>query len=153
LSWELFSVANRFLFVKQLITSLFLFIFFVCGSQTTTVELDVKGISELNGNLMIAVYSNSSNFPNFGQGEINLTEQVDAFSMRISVPHLKLGESYAIAVFHDVNLSKSLDKNLMGMPVEKYGFSNDVRGMLGPPNFNEAKFEIVKDQRISITID
>ena len=32
-----------------------------------------------------------------------------------------------------------MDLNLIGLPKEPYGFSNDVMGAFGPPDFDEAK--------------
>lgn len=47
--------------------------------------------------------------------------------------------SYAVKVFHDANSNEKLDIGLMG-PKEKYGFSNNVFGFMGPPAFEDAKF-------------
>jgi uncharacterized protein (DUF2141 family) len=39
---------------------------------------------------------------------------------------------YAIILFHDENGNGKLDRNALGVPTEPYGFSNNVRGFLGP---------------------
>jgi len=48
--------------------------------------------------------------------------------------------SYALAVFHDLNANEVLDKNVVGMPAEPYGFSNNARNAIGPPSIREATF-------------
>jgi uncharacterized protein (DUF2141 family) len=48
--------------------------------------------------------------------------------------------TYAMAVVHDENMNGKLDTNWLGVPTEGYGFSNDARGVLGPPPFSEASF-------------
>ena len=48
--------------------------------------------------------------------------------------------TYAIAVIHDENMNGKLDYNLLGVPKEGYGFSNDAKGMIGAPSFSAASF-------------
>ena len=61
--------------------------------------------------------------------------------MTVIVPDLPPGR-YAVAAYVDDNRNGMQDKNLLGVPKEKYGFSNDVRGTFGPPDFAEAAFDI-----------
>ena len=39
--------------------------------------------------------------------------------------------TYALAVIHDENMNGKLDTNWLGIPKEGYGFSNDVKALLG----------------------
>jgi uncharacterized protein (DUF2141 family) len=45
--------------------------------------------------------------------------------------------SYAVAAYHDENNNDKLDKAFTGIPNEKYGFSNNVRGIFGPPDLSD----------------
>jgi uncharacterized protein (DUF2141 family) len=54
---------------------------------------------------------------------------------------------YAIILFHDENGNGKLDKNALGVPTEPYGFSNNVRGFLGPPSFEEAVMKVNADDK------
>ena len=47
---------------------------------------------------------------------------------------------YALAVIHDENMNGKLDTNMLGIPTEGYGFSNDVTGLFGAPAFSAASF-------------
>jgi uncharacterized protein (DUF2141 family) len=49
---------------------------------------------------------------------------------------------YGVAVFHDENSNGKMDKNVLGIPLEPYGFSNNVRITFGPPKWEEAKFTV-----------
>jgi uncharacterized protein (DUF2141 family) len=49
--------------------------------------------------------------------------------------------TYALAVFHDENMNGKLDTNWLGIPKEGYGFSNDVKPLLGTPPFSAASFK------------
>jgi uncharacterized protein (DUF2141 family) len=48
--------------------------------------------------------------------------------------------TYALSAFHDKNGNGKLDTNFVGMPVEDYCASNDARGFMGPPSFEDSKF-------------
>jgi len=47
---------------------------------------------------------------------------------------------YALSAFHDKNNNGKLDTNLLSIPTEDYGASNNARGTFGPPSFDDAKF-------------
>ena len=51
---------------------------------------------------------------------------------------------YALMVIHDENGNGTLDTNLVGMPVEGYGFSNNPR-VMRKPTFDEAAFDVGVD--------
>jgi len=48
--------------------------------------------------------------------------------------------TYGISAFHDQNSNGKLDTNFLGMPIEDYCASNNARGVLGPPSFEDSKF-------------
>ena len=49
--------------------------------------------------------------------------------------------SYALAVIHDENGNGRLDK-FMGIPREGFGFSRNPRIRMGPPRFDEVRFDV-----------
>jgi uncharacterized protein (DUF2141 family) len=48
--------------------------------------------------------------------------------------------TYAVACFHDENKNGKLDTGLFGVPSEGTVASNNAKGFMGPPSFNDAKF-------------
>jgi uncharacterized protein (DUF2141 family) len=59
---------------------------------------------------------------------------------------------YAVSAFHDLNSNNKLDKNLVGLPTEKYGFSNNARGTFGPPALSDQLISLSEARTISITL-
>ncbi len=59
---------------------------------------------------------------------------------------------YAIKSFADENGNARLDTNIVGMPVERYGFSNNARGRMGPPPFDAAAVEVDADSSITFQL-
>ena len=41
---------------------------------------------------------------------------------------------------------------LLGLPTERYGFSNDARGRMGPPGFDAAAVPLDADHSITIRL-
>ena len=49
---------------------------------------------------------------------------------------------YAVMAYHDRDGDGRLDTLPVGLPTEPYGFSNNSRGVFGPPKWNAAVFEL-----------
>lgn len=60
---------------------------------------------------------------------------------------------YALSAMHDENGSGKLDRNLVGLPTERYGFSRGARGAFGPPAFDAAAFELTGDTALTLTLE
>ncbi len=53
--------------------------------------------------------------------------------------------TYAAQAFQDENDNGKIDRNLIGLPEEGIGFSNDAPMRFGPPSFDEAAFGLGPD--------
>jgi len=60
--------------------------------------------------------------------------------------------TYALAIVHDENMNGKLDTNVLGIPKEGYGFSNDAKALLGAPSFSAASFPY-NGENLDLTID
>ncbi|MEJ0068950.1 MAG: DUF2141 domain-containing protein [Pseudomonadota bacterium] len=58
---------------------------------------------------------------------------------------------YAVVAYHDENANRELDVNGLGMPKERFGFSNDPPLLLGPPLFKDSAFEVA-DKAVDVKI-
>lgn len=60
---------------------------------------------------------------------------------------------YALAMFLDENGNGRLDKNFLGIPSEKYGFSGTRQPLFRAPHFDEAVIRLTSEQRtVSISL-
>ncbi len=59
---------------------------------------------------------------------------------------------YAVSIFQDTNNNGRLDKNFLGIPTEKYGFSNNIKPLFRGANFEESKFILNSDKNLTIDI-
>ena len=53
--------------------------------------------------------------------------------------------TYAVQYYHDINSNGKLDTGSFGIPEEGYGSSNDARGFMGPPDFDDMIFKLNED--------
>jgi len=61
---------------------------------------------------------------------------------------------YAIKVLHDENQNSELDTDFLGIPSERYGYSNNASGWFGPPSWEKAKFLLNQEvMKIEIEVD
>ena len=73
--------------------------------------------------------------------------------VNLTIENLAFG-NYAIRVFHDENGNGKLDTNILGIPSENYGYSNDASGWFGPPSWENAVFRLDEvDMTIRILVD
>lgn len=59
----------------------------------------------------------------------------------ILVPNVPKG-TWAVLAYQDENGNGALDRNLLGIPKENYGFSRDAASKFGPPGFDDAAIEV-----------
>jgi uncharacterized protein (DUF2141 family) len=59
--------------------------------------------------------------------------------------------TYAVAAFHDENGNGKLDRGMFGIPKEGVAASNDARGHMGPPKWDDAKF-VYKGELLQLRI-
>ncbi len=57
---------------------------------------------------------------------------------------------YAIKYIHDENEDGKMNTNFMGIPKEGFGFANDARGSMGPPDFEKTTFKLSKDLEMTL---
>ena len=99
--------------------------------------------------MQIGLYNNAKDFPKVGKEYKRLYFKVTNWKMSYSIKNLTKGK-YAVAIFYDKNSDKVCNRNFMGIPTEKYGFSNDIKPVLSAPSFEDT--QIVLDQNKTLHI-
>jgi uncharacterized protein (DUF2141 family) len=108
------------------------------------LQVVVSGFRSAEGEVAIALFGTSEDYEQQSNAVREAWLDVDGEEVVWSVPDLPPGY-YAVVAFHDENGNRELDVRFFGLPKEPFGFSNDARGMFGPPRFDAAKFEIRAD--------
>jgi len=139
---------------------IFVFLFILLGSiafsahspieKQVTLRVLVKNIKQQKGQVMVALFDNKDSF--LEDDFLSKSAKVGAGDSVIVVFEGVPVGKYAASVFHDKNSNGELDTNLIGIPKEGFGFSNDAKGFMGPPSFENAMFELSSDLEIEMSI-
>lgn len=101
--------------------------------------------------IYIAVYNKASDFGNPHKAYKKVVlKPAPGNTQSVTVTDLPTGD-YAIAVYHDYNENRKIDKNLFGIPTEPFAFSNNVRPVVSAPSFKDCLIKL-GDKDLSVSI-
>lgn len=119
--------------------------------QNTLLILEVSNIKSVRGNLVVSIYDKKENFLEKGFEFKKMIHSVDGPAMTFKIEGLPLRE-YSIATFHDENADGDCNLNFLGVPIEGYGFSNNLRPIFSAPKFEKTKFDLRHNQQLHIRL-
>ncbi len=120
------------------------------AAATADLTIHVTNISKPEGEIAWVLFDNEAGYKADSEPVLSLRRRVDGESMRVTVHDLPAGE-YAVKLYHDANRNGELDANMIGIPTEGYGFSNNA-GRFGPPSFEDAAVVLEEDAEIEIRV-
>lgn len=104
------------------------------------IRVEIGGLRNDKGQVMCALFSSARDFPKNGDKAIaQAKSEISQGHATCEFSGIAPGR-YAVSVFHDENSNGKMDTNFMGIPREGVGASNNARGHLGPPKFEDAAF-------------
>jgi uncharacterized protein (DUF2141 family) len=107
------------------------------------LSLSVADGPTANATLYVALYSDAASYAD-SKAVASQTAPMQDGKARLVFAGLAPGR-YALRAFADENGNGKLDTNLMGMPIERYGFSNDAKGNRAAPDFEAAAIAVDAD--------
>ncbi|WPP50857.1 DUF2141 domain-containing protein [Catalinimonas niigatensis] len=123
------------------------------NKETASVTVVVNGIESKEGSIQIAFFSTKASFPDEKPYKANKLSLNESGEVTLIFKDIPFGE-YALAVYQDKNDNDKLDTNLVGIPKEPYGFSNNHNPKFSRPNYDEAKVEIRQaSQTLNVKIE
>ena len=123
------------------------------ATLSSNLTVEVEGLSNTKGQVCFSLFSSGKGFPNSKDDAVN-TQCVKVTDKLLEVTFDNLEpKTYAVAVFWDDNEDEELNRNFLGIPTEKFGFSSNPVITTGPPKFGESAILVVgKNTRISIQL-
>ena len=112
------------------------------------LTVEIAGVDAGKGEIIVALFDRPELFPNTPF----LSQRRPAGSGKVVVVFndVPVG-SYAASAFLDENGNGRIDRNLIGLPIERYGFSRNAVGRRAAPAFEDAKI-VLGDERQSIIL-
>lgn len=111
------------------------------------LTLEVHDVENVKGHLYVAIYNSKETFMKKPLAAF----RIDVKDKVLSIPCQGLpAGTYAISAFQDENANGKMDTAAFGLPTEKFGFSNDAEGVMGPPSYEKCSFTFAEDMTLVI---
>lgn len=138
----------KYICIRKIFSALLFSGLFAMNANAHELILKVDKITKPKGVMMIAVYNSAdgynSNTSTFSGEKVAITQN----TLSVNLGDVPAGD-YAIKLYQDENENGEIDKNILGIPTEGYGFSNNS-GSMGQPSFEKAKFSVAGKTLITI---
>lgn len=106
----------------------------------TRLFVNVSGVRNAQGLIAVTLYADDRKKFLAKRGSLYVGRvPAQAGSTRVCI-HLPRPGTYAIAVYHDEDANRKLNRKGIGTPAEGYGFSNNASTVFGLPNFSSVRF-------------
>ena len=157
----MFSSIKYFGIINSLIIVLIIVLLFILspnnfsrdsiGVELGSLTVKVTGFANDEGECWFALNNSEEIYESEDTVFIGKILPIKNGTVTISIDSLIYG-IYAIKVFHDENSNGELDSDILGIPSEKYGFSNNASGWFGPPSWEKSRF-IFNNKELTIEIE
>tara|TARA_B100001245_G_scaffold236177_1_gene226040 strand:+ start:14 stop:463 length:450 start_codon:yes stop_codon:yes gene_type:complete len=145
---------------KKILSLPFFIIFLLTPVKADNLIINIHSEEEM-GSIIVGVYSTKEK-EFFGKTKVNMKGNPEHVyvgakgilrnykaSISFNIP---FGD-YAVVSYLDKDNNDVLTGNFLGMPKEPFGFSNNVRGKLGPPKWKDVLFNFSNaNQEITINL-
>ena len=124
--------------MKKIILGLTMLVFSTIASAQVMAKLKIEGVEKNGGKIYISIFNSETTYK---VREAYLTFTLDSKN-EIIIKDLTLPTGqYVFSIYQDGNGNEKLDTNLIGIPKEKYGFTN-YDGKSAPGGFNRHKVQV-----------
>lgn len=112
-----------------------------CAADAGEIRAHFVGCPNTKGLVKCAIYNSADGFPtNRSKITQSAAGPISGDRAVCTFKGLPPG-TYAIAAFQDEDGTGEMRKNMIGIPQEVYGFSNDARATFSAPSFDAAAFK------------
>jgi uncharacterized protein (DUF2141 family) len=124
--------------MRMLVFLMAIFAISICTSAQIGISLKIEGAENNGGKIYVSVFNSESTY--------KAREVYESFSLNADNEtvtkdlNLPAGQ-YLFSIYQDSKGNGKLDTNLIGIPREKFGFSN-YEGKSAPGSFNRHRIEI-----------
>jgi uncharacterized protein (DUF2141 family) len=105
------------------------------------IKVEITGLRNKNGQLVCSLWPGPEGFPRDDSHILkHVTAPIKNASGECVFPGPFPAGDYAVTLFHDEDGSGKFKSNMIGYPLEGYGFSNNVVPQFRAPTFDQCKF-------------
>ncbi|MDX2142900.1 MAG: DUF2141 domain-containing protein [Rhodospirillaceae bacterium] len=123
-----------------------------CDRLAYSILVTVKNVKSAKGTVTVDLHGDDPDkWLAKGAKLARIREPAVTGETKVCIPVDRPGV-YALALYHDKDANKKLNKTWIGLPSEPFGVSNDAAIRLGPPKHADAAFE-VKGPATPVTVN
>jgi uncharacterized protein (DUF2141 family) len=116
-------------------------------TESYSITVNIENLKSDDGQVLVGLYDSEADWLSTTyMGEV---ANISNNSCSVVFKNVPQG-IYAVSYIHDANNNGEMDANFMGIPKEDFGCSNNAKGFMGPPKWEDAKFELTKSIEIVI---
>ncbi|WP_221269241.1 DUF2141 domain-containing protein [Mucilaginibacter sp. X5P1] len=129
-----------------------LMIFLSSYKQNKETEVKITGIRSARGQLVLAVFKDQASYDAEKPCKTFLFDKKDLLNGSLTMKCELEAAVYGITLVDDENGNGKIDKNLIGIPKEGFGFSNFFMEKLKKPTFDDFKVDLKSHPTIDIKV-
>jgi uncharacterized protein (DUF2141 family) len=133
--------------MTKIIIAIVLFISSLLSAQNVNLKVQISGLKNNNGVVQVGLFNSEGTF--LKAAFKGVSSEIKSNSATVTFSNIPKGK-YAISSYHDANKNGKLDTNFLGIPKEDVACSNNAKGTMGPPKYQDAKFDLNKDLKMDI---
>lgn len=125
----------------------------VCSFSFGVLIIHVTGADPQKGNIYATLATSPTEYQDVMKHQPPVHKNVLAPKPLIDwvIKNLSTG-NVVVVLFQDENGNGKLDSNFLGIPIEKYAFSRQARGLVGPPNFEAAMVWVTANSQVTVNL-
>lgn len=118
------------------------------GNTPGSLSVSVTGIKNTKGQLIACLWKEKSGFPTCAKSKSVVRKRlaISGGSMTVSFPNVAAG-TYAVTIEHDEDGDGKLKTNIIGIPKEGVGVSNNPSGI---PSWSKAMVKVSGNGSITV---
>jgi uncharacterized protein (DUF2141 family) len=121
--------------------------------SATKLFVRVEGVRSSAGLMAVTLYANDRSKFLARHGSLYVGRSPAHQGVTETCIYVPQPGIYAIAVYHDADANRKLNRSFVGLPQEGFGFSNNPNTFLGIPSFGSVRFAVRSSgQRISLRL-
>lgn len=120
------------------------------AEQPAVVKVKVTRVSAKKGEILAALFASDKGFPDNASAAYKVARGTAVNgTATLEFSNVPKG-TYAIALFHDTNNDGELNTNMLGIPKEGYGVSNNVKNLFSGPGYKQCAFQHTTETSLTI---
>jgi uncharacterized protein (DUF2141 family) len=104
------------------------------------LTINVTNLESATAPVVMGIYGTKNKFPDSKDQLKEYRFKPKNGKLSAKIDDLTYGE-FAMAIYQDVNSDGKIDKNMIGIPEEPFGFSNNYKPTIKAPSFKDCKFD------------